>query len=60
MVSEDNLNWILRSLDAGGTVPGWKLRVVKETYYLTNEDEGVTWVRTAGRSAWSQAPLKER
>jgi hypothetical protein len=32
MVSADNLNMILKILDVGGAVPGWSLKIVKETY----------------------------
>jgi hypothetical protein len=26
--------------------------VVKETYYLTREEDGATWIKEAGRGRW--------
>jgi hypothetical protein len=52
MVSETDLNWMLKTLDAGGSVPGWSLRIVKETYFLTREEDGATWIKDAGRARW--------
>jgi hypothetical protein len=45
MVSGDNLNWILKTLDAGGSVPGWTMRVIKETHYPTRVEDGARWYR---------------